>query len=90
MNEENDINIQYEQVFGVKYRPNIFNPDDEEYASLRQEIIAAKRVFNINNKLPFDDIKLLQHKVLVKNENDNSEKIMAIYRLIISLLATFD
>lgn len=61
MSEELDINAQYEMIFGKKERPNIYSPDDEEYNSLRQEILVAKREFNSAKKMPFDGIKLLSY-----------------------------
>jgi hypothetical protein len=54
-----DINIQYEKIFGREKRPNIFQPDDEEYVALRREILASKRELVEGEGLPFSGIKIL-------------------------------
>ena len=68
MNEELDINEQYEKIFGKEVRPNVFSPDDEEYNSLRQEIRDAKREFKPNKKLPFDGIKIQSYEDFRRDE----------------------
>ena len=68
MNEELDINEQYEKIFGKEIRPNVFSPDDEEYNSLRQDIRDAKREFNPNKKLPFDGIKIQSYEDFRRDE----------------------
>lgn len=68
MSDELNINEQYEQIFGKKERPNIFSPDDEDYNSLRQEIRDAKREFNPNKKLPFDNIILKNFEDFKRDE----------------------
>lgn len=56
MKEKIDINKQYEEIFGREQRPNIFAPDDEGYASLRQEILDAEREYNSEGVLPFNGL----------------------------------
>lgn len=36
MVEEFDVNEEYEKIFGVETRENLFSADDEEYKALRQ------------------------------------------------------
>lgn len=58
MNEELDINEQYEKIFGKEIRPNVFSPDDEEYNSLRQEILNSTSEFRYSKNLPLEGIKV--------------------------------
>lgn len=62
MAEQNDINAEYEKVFGTTSRETLFSADDESYASLRQEILDTKREFNVKKALPFDGIKLYPYE----------------------------
>lgn len=62
MADQNDINEEYEKVFGTTSRETIFSADDENYASLRKEILDAKREFNVKKVLPFDGIKLYPYE----------------------------
>lgn len=68
MSKNLDIHEQYEQIFGKQVCPNIFSPDDEEYNSLRQEIRDAKREFNPNKKLPFENIILQSYEEFCMEE----------------------
>jgi len=68
MKVEFDINKEYEKIFGIKTRENLFNADDEEYNALRQSILDAKREFNPSKKLPFDGIRLLSYEDYQRNE----------------------
>lgn len=68
MSGELDINEQYERIFGKEVRPNVFSPDDEEYNSLRQEILDANREFNPNKKLPFEGIRIQSYEDFRRDE----------------------
>lgn len=54
--EQQDINIEYERIFGVVHYPTLFNMEDLEYSELRKEIIDAPRVFRLQENLPFENI----------------------------------
>jgi len=62
MNTEENIVQQYEEIFGKENRLNNLFPDEEDYAALRQEIIATKRETNISKTLPFDGVRLLSYE----------------------------
>lgn len=68
MAEEFDINEEYVKIFGVEIRENLFSVDDEEYNALRQEIIDAKREFNLKKSLPFEEIQLLAYDDFKRHE----------------------
>lgn len=53
---KSDIDIEYENIFGVKYHPSIFENSKEEYSNFRQYIIDTPRVYATSSKLPFEDI----------------------------------
>ena len=69
MSDQNDINAEYEKVFGTTSRETLFSADDENYASLRQEILDAKREFNVKKVLPFDGIKLYPYEEYLRMSN---------------------
>ena len=69
MSDQNDINAEYEKVFGTTSRETLFSADDENYASLRQEILDAKREFNVKKVLPFDGIKLYPYEEYLRMGN---------------------
>lgn len=56
-----DINEQYEKIFGKEQRPNIFSDEDEGYTQLRQEIIKAPREYNPKKVYPFANIKIMDY-----------------------------
>jgi len=58
-NNLSHINEEYEEIFGITERPNIFSPDDEEYQTLRQKIVSSPHEYPIDNRLPFDGVRLL-------------------------------
>lgn len=53
---QQDINIEYERIFGVVHYPTLFNMEDLEYSELRKEIIDAPRVSISPKNLPFENI----------------------------------
>lgn len=57
-----DIDSQYEQIFGLEERPNIFKCDDDEYIALRQETLSSKREFFTTKGLPFSGIKIVPYE----------------------------
>ena len=54
---EDDINLQYEKIFGMELRKNIFSSGDEDYALFRKSIIAADCEYNYSDELPFADFE---------------------------------
>ena len=57
MNTKEDINNEYEKLFGKAKSINLFDTD-EEYENLRQYIISQPNNSLKSSSLPFDDIKL--------------------------------
>ena len=68
MLEINDINEEYEMIFGVTKRENLFAADDEEYNLLRQQILEEKRVYYTKKHLPFDGIEIDPYEVYLRKE----------------------
>ena len=56
MDTEIDINKEYEKIFGVESRENIYAPDDIEYQTLRKSIINADREVVHTDLLPFNGV----------------------------------
>ena len=54
---ENDINEEYERLFGMPKQINLFDTD-EEYESFRQYILEQPQLIVDNSVLPFNDIHL--------------------------------
>lgn len=63
-----DIDKQYEQIFGKEHYPNVFSDNDAEYMALRQEIIDSRREYNPKKKLPFAGVVLSSYEDF-KKEN---------------------
>lgn len=53
---QQDINIEYERIFGVVHYPTLFDSDDVEYNKLRKEIVDTPQLFLSTEILPFEDI----------------------------------
>lgn len=68
MLEINDINDEYEKIFGVTKHENLFAADDEEYNLLRQQILEEKRVYYTKKHLPFDGIEIDSYEVYLRKE----------------------
>ena len=64
MEAEVDINNEYEKLFGRTKFINLFDTD-EEYSTLRQDIISQPRDYIKSCDLPFDDIKLIPYNEYV-------------------------
>lgn len=56
MSEFGDINREYERVFGVTKRPNLYDENDAEYLALRQEILGTSKLPVDNEHLPFEEV----------------------------------
>lgn len=54
--EQQDLNAEYERIFGVVHYPTLFETDDSAYSELRKEIIDTPRLFTSTSKLPFESI----------------------------------
>lgn len=72
MDTEIDINNEYEKIFGVESRENIYAPDDIEYQILRKYIIDAKREVVCNDLLPFNGV----HNVRMVKRRSLNKRIL--------------
>ena len=64
MEVEENINNEYEKLFGKAKSINLFS-SDEEYEKLRQYIISQPSDYIKSRALPFDDIKLMPYNEFV-------------------------
>jgi len=53
---QQDLNAEYERIFGVVHYPTLYESEDEDYMQLRQQIIGIAPVLYSSLKLPFEDI----------------------------------
>lgn len=60
--EDIDVLSEYEKIFGKEERKTLFAVDDEEYYSLRQQIIAEKPVYFHKSALPFDGVRMYSYE----------------------------
>lgn len=66
---EIDINEEYEKLFGSAQKVDLFDPEEDYYNCLRQEIIAAKLERLFPRKLPFEGVKLVPYSFILIEKN---------------------
>ena len=57
----NNINEDYENLFGRASKVDLFDPDEDYYNNLRQEIIDTPRIYNVKKQLPFEGVYVPQY-----------------------------
>lgn len=63
-----DIKEEFESIFGVTVRPNLFDADDAEYQQLRQQIINSPKELYAVDSLPFEGVCLTSYEEFKRRE----------------------
>lgn len=76
------IKEEFENIFGVNVRPNLFDADDVEYQQLRQQIINSPKEITVADSLPFEGVRLtsyVEYKCNVEIEKALSQGVHLFY-----------
>ena len=68
MDVHDNILEEYEKVFGYLKHENLFSQDDEEYKSLRQDILDSDTKYYDKGKLPFTGVNLPTFQEYLRTE----------------------